>query len=1081
MKNILTACEPRKDILAGTFNPEIFTASISEVLRFYADQETEMHPMYTDAGQFFRETTYPTDGLKMVLSEVFARLNGDNTVPAIHRLETAFGGGKTHTLIACAHIGFKGSELAPVTADILPGELLPAAGEVAVVGIAGEDIPVHKTKGTKLVPYTLWGEIAFQIGGKSLYRELKTEAESHAAPGKNYFETVFAGKKVLLMLDELAQYAARLSVAHSGGGDQLAAFLMGLLGYARSHPGISVLLTLASSTDAFANQTEQLIKLLSDITGREISKDEALGTGEQSMKGLKSVVSRDATAVVPVQPAEISRVLAKRLLTGIDNAAAEETASAYAVLYQKDTSLLPDEAGRADYKDRMMAHYPFHPTLIDFLNTKLAASENFQGTRGVLRVLSLTVRNIWQKQVEIPMIHACHLNLRDARTVNELIGRTGSGDLLPVLNADIGGADTESIEGGRSNAELADRKNPHPEGWPMYEYTWKTVFLHSLIGRDQGLGSNLFGLTEQDAVFNVSFPGLSPSQVAKALEEIANSAFYLRYDKNQSRYYASLEPSINIALAKIRSSLGVSELDQLLDIAARKVVDPKVKAFHVVPDVAVPDHIPDNKGKPVLAIVGIHAESLNIKECVTTAGPNKPRIEQNLVIILVPETVNTAVNRPGQEGLFGAADSSASESRNRLRDLARTVLAMKRLRQVPHNYGIHPKKLEEDDFKTRFIEREKALETAVTEVYNRFWYPSANGQIVCKEIRTSGGEGGASVLEQIRKTLLDDGELVTSEHTTKTDLANLRKLFFPRRADVISIAKVCENFCRIRSWPIPDDPKVPDQLIRAGVNRGNWCLFRMGSDDNTIPDEFYSRETGELPFNIDLRQDYSLVTPEGAHKRGWSEESGPDITHVKGWVRQTTGEKQVAKVAEIVEALNQKHGDVPERTVNDAVTTLIRDGRLMTYRGDAEQQEKPDLISGTSAAFYNPDPEDVIITPAKAAEKGWMTIDKRISLSGKEGAEILFPLLRRIGSLYQRGGKTTIDDLDLTDLVLPKGGTLRITLANVPPESVRDLSELFETVASLVRKDDTTEAFLEIREPQEDCPFIQTLQKEPKK
>jgi len=61
------------------------------------------------------------------------------------------------------------------------------------------------------------------------------------------------------------------------------------------------------------------------------------------------------------------------------------------------------------------------------------------------------------------MIHSCHLDLRNARTVNEVIGRTGSGDLLVVLNADIGGADTDSLTGGRSNAELADRHNPHPE------------------------------------------------------------------------------------------------------------------------------------------------------------------------------------------------------------------------------------------------------------------------------------------------------------------------------------------------------------------------------------------------------------------------------------------------------------------------------------------------------------------------------------------------------------------------------------------------------------------------------------------
>ena len=89
--------------------------------------------------------------------------------------------------------------------------------------------------------------------------------------------------------------------------------------------------------------------------------------------------------------------------------------------------------------------------------------------------------------------------------------------------------------------------NPHPEGWPMYEYTWKTVFLHSLVERDKGLRSNIFGLTEQDALFNICFPGLTPIQVQTALKEIENRAYYLHF--SNGRYYASLEPSVNIALA----------------------------------------------------------------------------------------------------------------------------------------------------------------------------------------------------------------------------------------------------------------------------------------------------------------------------------------------------------------------------------------------------------------------------------------------------------------------------------------------------------------------------------------------------
>ena len=151
------------------------------------------------------------------------------------------------------------------------------------------------------------------MGGEDLYLQVEEDAASPAAPGKNYFETVFENRKVLIMIDELAQYAARLSAVSPDGGNQLAAFLMSLHGYARTRSGIAILLTLASATDAFANQTAQLAKLLSDVTGKDISKDAAMGIGQQAISGVSSVVGRDATAVVPVQAAEISRVLAKRL------------------------------------------------------------------------------------------------------------------------------------------------------------------------------------------------------------------------------------------------------------------------------------------------------------------------------------------------------------------------------------------------------------------------------------------------------------------------------------------------------------------------------------------------------------------------------------------------------------------------------------------------------------------------------------------------------------------------------------------------------------------------------------------------
>jgi hypothetical protein len=135
MPSILESCSPRPEILTGTFNPEIFTVSLSPIIKHYTKGQGGLDKVYTDASLFFRDATYPTQGLRQVLSEVFARIGGDMTVPAVHRLETSFGGGKTHTLIACTHIAYQGTRVANDVAGIIETSLLPVPVHSAVSGI----------------------------------------------------------------------------------------------------------------------------------------------------------------------------------------------------------------------------------------------------------------------------------------------------------------------------------------------------------------------------------------------------------------------------------------------------------------------------------------------------------------------------------------------------------------------------------------------------------------------------------------------------------------------------------------------------------------------------------------------------------------------------------------------------------------------------------------------------------------------------------------------------------------------------------------------------------------------------------
>ena len=166
----------------------------------------------------------------------------------------------------------------------------------------------------------------------------------------------------------------------------------------------------------------------------------------------------------------------------------------------------------------------------------------------------------------------------------------------------------------------------------------------------------------------------------------------------------------------------------------------------------------------MLALVALDTDQIDAETCITTAGPNRPREHQNFVFLLVPEIVHVKGQIWNEDRVV-----HTREMQHRLEEMARDVLARRKLKAQPENYGITAARLAEKDFDTRLKERELALETVVTQVYNAVWFPSASGQVTRKEIKAAGGEGGASVLEQLRRLLQDEGELITAEKATTQD------------------------------------------------------------------------------------------------------------------------------------------------------------------------------------------------------------------------------------------------------------------------------------------------------------------------
>ena len=149
---------PHADVLKGTFQQSEFAADITAVHSGKAPVE------YQDPAAFFART-HITGGMRLLLTQVAQRLSGKGGEPVI-QLQTAFGGGKTHGLIALVHAvrGMKGVEN---VSEFIDPKLLPK-GEVRVAALDGENS--DPANGLRLegnfLARSLWGEMAYRLAGK---------------------------------------------------------------------------------------------------------------------------------------------------------------------------------------------------------------------------------------------------------------------------------------------------------------------------------------------------------------------------------------------------------------------------------------------------------------------------------------------------------------------------------------------------------------------------------------------------------------------------------------------------------------------------------------------------------------------------------------------------------------------------------------------------------------------------------------------------------------------------------------------------------------------------------------------------
>ena len=589
MKTIFDNCEPRPEVLRGALREEIFAARLRDVIERRAD------PVYQDPATFF-DNTYPTEGFRLLLDEALGRLTGVNPANnAIVRLETAFGGGKTHNLIGLYHAasGFvPGSSFAdPV--------LIPSRGAVRAVGVVGSDLqPRDGLDHADATTYTLWGELAYQLGGAAGYAFASGSDQDRSAPGTGLLEKLAGDEPTLIMLDELARHlrAAKTVPTATGKSDlaeQTVAFLMSLFEFAASKRHVVVVLTLADPRDAFGRETEDLRHELAEA--RRLS-------------------ARQERVITPTGETEIPAIVTHRLFKLVDRDAARQTASAYAQYYQQlveQGANLPQRAIRAECAEEIVSDYPFHPELLNTLNRKTSTIPNFQKTRGALRLLATVIRRLWEtRPPDTYLIHPCHLDLGVESIANDLTSRLDRPAFKQVIEADI----VSPKPGAPAHAQVLDGAWVQAGKPPYTRRVATTVFLHSLT---QGVAS---GIDPADLLLGVLVPGDDPVLPHKAAERLYDKGWFFEWDGR--RYRFKTEPSLNKIVTDEMGMVGRTKAKAELDDRIRQVW--KSGIFKVVPFPQEAAEVDDDAGLPKLAVLHYDAAT------ATATDPAPPELARKI-------------------------------------------------------------------------------------------------------------------------------------------------------------------------------------------------------------------------------------------------------------------------------------------------------------------------------------------------------------------------------------------------------------------------------------------------------------------
>ena len=815
---------PHKDVASGRYQQAEFAADLWQV---HLGEGTDE---YRNPIEFFRRT-YLTESLRRLLVGAVHRITDGGGDPVI-QLQTNFGGGKTHSMLALYHLfsGTSPRELAGV--DAVMGEAgatsLPTARRVVLVGSKiSPGNPVTKPDGT--IVNTLWGELAWQLGGKKAFAQLAADDEKATSPGDVLRKLFNEYGPCLILIDEWVAYARQLhdqSDLPAGGFETQFSFAQLLTESAKLAKNCLLVISLPASDTAGSPHTQ--------------ADDVEVGgqRGREALDRLRNVVGRVESSWRPASAEEGFEIVRRRLFEPIADPAQfkdrDVVARAFADLYRTQHQEFPPECRDADYETRIKAAYPLHPEIFDRLYTDWSTLVKFQRTRGVLRLMAAVIHSLWEKGDRNPLILPANVSIDDPRVQFELT-RYLSDNWVPVIEKDVDGSNSLPLR--------LDGEVPNLGKFAACRRVARTIYL----GSAPTTSAAHRGIEDRRIKLGCVMPGETPAVFGDALRRLAGVAAYLYQDG--PRYWYSTQPTVT-KLAEDRAEQlkrdpdkVVQELDKRLRADLRNSGD--FSRVHPLPQ-SGQDVADDLDAR--LVVLGLdHAYSREpgsageaAAKAVLGSRGSSPRLFRNTLVFL-------------------AAD------RTRLQDLdeaARRYLAWELILLEKVELNLDPQ--QEKQAETQKSAADGAVTARLPETYQWLLVPVQSSPQATVEWQSIGLSGQDALAVRASKKLRSDEHLITGFAPTRLRMELDRIPLW--RGNHVPIKQLAEDFARYPYLPRLREPAVLLEAIREGLRLLTWGreLFAYADSFDEAEGRYRGLRCGEM---VNISQDNLsglLVRPEVA-------------------------------------------------------------------------------------------------------------------------------------------------------------------------------------------------------------------------